>query len=96
MDLFFLSYIGFKEFYDKANLMRTFAHQLVEGLWKEILKLPERKFYELVDNHLNLIFEAAELGNAEFLVRLVRSTPDLVRALKKRGMTLLISCCCFT
>ncbi|KAB1221536.1 Ankyrin repeat and SAM domain-containing protein 1A [Morella rubra] len=78
---------GFKEFYDKANLMRTFAHQLVEGLWKEILKLPERKFYELVDNHLNLIFEAAKLGNAEFLVILVRSTPDLVRALKKRGMT---------
>lgn len=87
MDLFFSSYLGFKEFYDKA-LMRTFAHQLVEGLWKEILKLPERKFYELVDNHLNLIFEAAELGNAEFLVVLIRSTPDLVRALKKRGMTL--------
>ncbi|XP_059436471.1 uncharacterized protein LOC132169454 [Corylus avellana] len=67
----------FKGFYNKA-LMQTFAHQLVEDLWKEVRIVPDRDFSNLVDNHASFLFDAAEVGNSEFLMILVRSYPDLM------------------
>jgi hypothetical protein len=52
--------------------MRTLAHQLVEAIWKEVLKLP----WEQRRKHSSTIFLAVELGNVEFLTILIRADPD--------------------
>ncbi|XP_059436352.1 ankyrin repeat-containing protein NPR4-like [Corylus avellana] len=58
--------------------MQTLAHQLIEGLWKNIQILPDKQFSSFVDKHSSLLFVAAELGNVEFLTILLRSHPDLI------------------
>ncbi|KAF5472255.1 hypothetical protein F2P56_008990, partial [Juglans regia] len=63
--------------YNKA-LMGTIAYQLVDLLWKNVLLLPERDFMELVQDHSSFLFDAARSGNAEFLIILIRSYPDLI------------------
>ncbi|KAB1220982.1 hypothetical protein CJ030_MR3G021762 [Morella rubra] len=70
----------FNRFCNKA-LMRTSAHQLVENLWKGFAVLPEDKFLSnraLAGYHMDLLAEAAKVGNVEFLVILLRSCPDLI------------------
>ncbi|XP_062162204.1 uncharacterized protein LOC133869263 [Alnus glutinosa] len=59
-------------------LMQTLAHELVELLWREVLVLPKQQFSKLLKDHSTLLFEAAELGNVNFLIILIRSYPDLI------------------
>lgn len=68
--------------------MQTLACQLVESLWKEVRLLPDRQFSNLVGNHSSLLFDAAELGNVEFLIILVRSYPDIMWKLDKHNRSL--------
>ncbi|XP_059436367.1 uncharacterized protein LOC132169333 [Corylus avellana] len=67
----------FKGMSNKA-LMQTLAHELVKLLWSETLLLPKDQFSKLVDNHSTLLFEAAELGNVDYLIILIRSYPALI------------------
>ncbi|XP_059436318.1 ankyrin repeat-containing protein NPR4-like [Corylus avellana] len=57
--------------YNKA-LMRTYAHQLVEELWK-----PSSQELQIHDQ-MTLLVEAAKVGNVEFLIIIIRSYPDLL------------------
>lgn len=55
--------------------MQTLARQLVEGLWREVRLLHEKQFSDHVKTFL---FEAAKMGNAELLIIVIRSYPDLI------------------
>ncbi|XP_062160590.1 ankyrin repeat-containing protein ITN1-like [Alnus glutinosa] len=58
--------------------MKTLAHQLVDKLWKRV-GIPYQQFSSnLVKNSMDLIFEAAKVGNVEFLIILARSYPELI------------------
>ena len=66
--------LGFKEIYNKA-LMQTLARKLAKGLWREVRLLPGKQFC----NHVkSFLFEAAKKGNAELLIIVIRSYPDLI------------------
>ncbi|XP_059436331.1 uncharacterized protein LOC132169291 [Corylus avellana] len=66
-----------KGIYNEA-LMKTLAHQLVELLWKKV-GIPDKQFSSsLVHYDTTLIFEAAKLGNVEFIIILARSYPHLI------------------
>ncbi|XP_062160463.1 ankyrin repeat-containing protein NPR4-like isoform X2 [Alnus glutinosa] len=67
----------FKGICNKA-LMKTLAHQLVDKLWKNV-GIPDNSFSSnLVHNKIALMIEAAKVGNADFLIILARSCPDLI------------------
>ena len=66
--------LGYKRFYNKA-WKRTLARKLVEDLWKEVRQLQGQHFIEQVESFL---FEAAKMGNAELLIIVIRSYPDLI------------------
>ena len=59
--------------------MKTLVHQLVERLWK-IVGIPDKHIQSnlVTCNHMNLMVEAAKVGNVEFLIILIRSYPDLI------------------
>ncbi|XP_062162521.1 ankyrin repeat-containing protein NPR4-like [Alnus glutinosa] len=82
-----LKYSWFKGIYNKA-LMKTLAHQLVEELWEKV-GIPDKQFSSnLVNNNMALIFEAAKVGNVEFLIILARSYPDLIWQQDKNKMSI--------
>ena len=58
--------------------MRTLAHQLVEKLLKKDGILDNLILSKLAHNNMALIFEAAKVGNVEFLIILARSYPYLI------------------
>ncbi|XP_059438836.1 ankyrin repeat-containing protein ITN1-like isoform X3 [Corylus avellana] len=81
-------FYGFKGICNKA-LMQTLAHQLVERLWKMVGTMPDKHLLSnYFHNHINLLFEAAEVGNIEFLSIVIRSYPDLIWQLGGDNMTL--------
>lgn len=59
----------------------TQALQLVKCLWKEILNRGDIDVTDLLRKPSQLLFDAAELGNFEFLAELICSFPDLVHEL---------------
>ncbi|XP_023542596.1 ankyrin repeat-containing protein ITN1-like [Cucurbita pepo subsp. pepo] len=68
----------FHGLYNKA-LMQTLAHQTVERLWNFVVKeLTKRELYSFIKNPSRLLHDAARVGNAEFLIILIRSYPDLL------------------
>ena len=58
--------------------MQTLAHQLVEKLWEHVLQLQDWEISKLIKTPSELLFDAAELGNVEFLIILIRAYPDLI------------------
>ncbi|XP_075673136.1 uncharacterized protein LOC142642624 isoform X4 [Castanea sativa] len=58
--------------------MQTLAHQLVKKLWEHVLHLQDREISKLIKTPSKLLFDAAELGNVEFLIILIRAYPDLI------------------
>ena len=65
---------GFKGICKKA-LMKTLAYQLVERLSKEVQPFQDRQSsYDFP----TILFDAAKLGNAEFLNILISSYPDII------------------
>ncbi|XP_059438662.1 ankyrin repeat-containing protein NPR4-like isoform X2 [Corylus avellana] len=77
----------FKGTCNKA-LIQLPAHKLVQLLWREVLVLPEDKFIDLLEEHSSLLFEAAELGNVEYLIILIGSYPDLIWRVDKNVQTI--------
>ena len=65
------------------------ALQLVRGLWKEILvRLPNLEVNKLINRPSRLLFEAAEVGNFQFLVELISTYPDLVWDVDEKNRTI--------
>ncbi|KAM1431342.1 hypothetical protein ACFX2I_047307 [Malus domestica] len=69
--------LGMKVSY-KRNLKQTQALKLVECLWKEMLKHDDKHVIRLISEPSNILFDAAKLGNYEFLSVLVDSYPELL------------------
>ncbi|VVA39636.1 PREDICTED: ankyrin [Prunus dulcis] len=61
----------------KGNSKQTKALQLVQQLWKEILKLDDQVVMSLIKYPSQLLFDATRLGNFEFLAALLSAYPDL-------------------
>ncbi|KAL5577485.1 hypothetical protein UlMin_019184 [Ulmus minor] len=62
----------------KKNLKKSVALQLVQSLWKKILYLPDDDIMTLIGHPTELLFDAAKVGNFEFLAELINSYPDLI------------------
>ncbi|KAL6196184.1 hypothetical protein ACLB2K_031799 [Fragaria x ananassa] len=65
------------------------ALQLVQRLWEEILKDEHDDVMRLIKYPSNLIFDAAELGNYEFLAVLMSSYPELVWETDDKNRTII-------
>ncbi|KAK9938935.1 hypothetical protein M0R45_015646 [Rubus argutus] len=65
------------------------ALQLVQRLWEEILKDEHENVMKLIKYPSNLLFDAAELGNYEFLAALMSSYPELVWETDKKNRTII-------
>ncbi|KAL0644746.1 hypothetical protein Bca4012_043036 [Brassica carinata] len=68
--------------------MMGLAHQLVDSMWKLVVKLPEPKVSELLRTPTRLLFDAASSGNVEFLVILIRAYPDLLWKVDEKNQSL--------
>ncbi|XP_068311260.1 ankyrin repeat-containing protein NPR4-like isoform X2 [Pyrus communis] len=62
----------------KRNLKQTQALKLVERLWKEMLKHDDDEVMRLIREPSELVFDAAKLGNYEFLSVLIGFYPELL------------------
>ncbi|TQE11416.1 hypothetical protein C1H46_002979 [Malus baccata] len=62
----------------KRNLKQTQALNLVECLWKEMLKHDDDEVMLLIREPSELVFDAAKLGNFEFLSVLIGCYPELL------------------
>ncbi|XP_059436354.1 ankyrin repeat-containing protein NPR4-like [Corylus avellana] len=87
----------FKGVYNKdLTKTRDNHHQLVDDLWK-MVQIPRKQFLPNWDRYdVTLIFEAAKIGNVEFLIELANSYPDLLWQLDKTQMSIFhiaVSCC---
>ena len=58
--------------------MQTLAHELVKKLWEHVLQLQDWEISKLIKTPSKLLFDAAELGNVEFLIILILAYPDLI------------------
>ncbi|KAK1557774.1 hypothetical protein Q3G72_031683 [Acer saccharum] len=68
---------GIRELLD-TKLMHIQACELVKRLWEQVLFLDDSKIGELLRKPSRLLFTAAELGNIEFILVLIRLYPDLL------------------
>jgi hypothetical protein len=50
--------------------------------------IARKKFKDLVKKHSTFIFKAAELGNVEYLIILIRSYPDLIWSVDKNNQSI--------
>ncbi|CAI9090563.1 OLC1v1025365C2 [Oldenlandia corymbosa var. corymbosa] len=69
--------IGIKEVSEK-KLMRLQALKLLECIWQQIMCLDDSHIGKLLRGPSRPLFVAAEYGNFEFIVQLLRSYPDLI------------------
>lgn len=62
------------------GLKQTLVLQLVGRLWEEILNLTESvlEMRTIISYPSQLLFDAAEVGNFDFLAQLIGSYPDLI------------------
>uniref|UniRef100_A0A1J3FST8 Ankyrin repeat-containing protein n=1 Tax=Noccaea caerulescens TaxID=107243 RepID=A0A1J3FST8_NOCCA len=77
----------YEGFYHEAK-MRTLAHQVVEELWSLVVQLPVKELSVFLESPSKLLFDAAESGNLEFLVILIRSYPDLIWKVDEKNRSL--------
>ena len=63
--------------------------QLVQRLWEEILQDEHDNVMRLIKYPSNLLFDAAELGNYEFLAALMSSYPELVWETDEKNRTII-------
>lgn len=61
----------------------------MESLWEKVILLSKQEIWELIEQPRELIFDAAEHGNVQFLSILIREYPDLMwKADKKDNYTI--------
>ncbi|KAL9281323.1 unnamed protein product [Arabidopsis thaliana] len=68
--------------------MRTLAHMVVEELWSFVIKLPVEEISHFVGSSPMLLFDAAQSGNLELLLILIRSYPDLIWTVDHKNQSL--------
>ncbi|XP_050369060.1 ankyrin repeat-containing protein ITN1-like [Argentina anserina] len=74
----------------KSKLKQTNeALQLVRRLWEDILKDEHEDVMKLINYPSNLLFDAAELGNYEFLSALINYYPELVWETDENNRTII-------
>ncbi|XP_035541957.1 uncharacterized protein LOC108985121 [Juglans regia] len=79
---------GFRGRFCNKAMMKASAHQLVYRLWKVVVD-GDNFSSTLVDgHHIELLVEAAKVGNVEFLLILIRSCHDLIRLRDQKHGTL--------
>ncbi|PRQ33595.1 putative ankyrin repeat-containing domain, PGG domain-containing protein [Rosa chinensis] len=63
----------------KVTCEKGIVHELVEQLWNKVLTLEiDSKISDFIRSPSRLLFSAAELGNIDFLIILIRSYPNLI------------------
>ncbi|KAJ0013726.1 hypothetical protein Pint_21603 [Pistacia integerrima] len=72
-----LEITGQKSESDKTSLLNQ-ALALVECLWEKIFKAKRDQVWDYLNEHRELLFKAAQLGNFKFLGKLIELYPDLV------------------
>lgn len=61
----------------------------MESLWEEVILLSKQEIWELIEQPRELIHDAADRGNVQFLSILIREYPDLMwKADKKDNYTI--------
>lgn len=68
-------FLVFMNFFNGGR-MSSSACELIEQLWNQFVKQPE--LITLLTQPTNLIFDAATVGNAEFLAIIISKYPDLI------------------
>ncbi|XP_031739060.1 ankyrin repeat-containing protein NPR4 isoform X2 [Cucumis sativus] len=80
-------YSWFNGIYNKA-LMQTLAHQIVDLLWKYVTKnVSTNAVADLIGTPSSILRDAAEIGNIEFLLILLRQDPQLILQVDKDNKT---------
>ncbi|KAL5782484.1 hypothetical protein ACOSP7_007513 [Xanthoceras sorbifolium] len=72
----------------KPNSMTTQALELVLCLWEKIKPRPDEEVIELITHPTQLLFDAAKLGNSDFIAVLVGSYPDLIHQLDENKLSI--------
>ncbi|KAH9753256.1 ANK REP REGION domain-containing protein [Citrus sinensis] len=70
------------------ELMNNQALELVKCLWREIVRQEDVDVAEAIRKPTNLLFDAAKVGNIQFLAELIGSYPDLVHELDENGRSI--------
>ncbi|ESR45910.1 hypothetical protein CICLE_v10003360mg [Citrus x clementina] len=65
-----------------------YALELVKCLWREIVRQEDVDVAEAIRKPTNLLFDAAKVGNIQFLAELIGSYPDLVHELDENGRSI--------
>ncbi|XP_031251612.1 uncharacterized protein LOC116109525 [Pistacia vera] len=82
------SFPGMKIMTHKKDSKSNQALQLVSCLWEEILKRDDLELTSLLGKPSQLSFDAAKLGNFEFLAELIGYYPDLAYELDNNNHTI--------
>ncbi|KAM0050476.1 putative ankyrin repeat-containing domain, PGG domain, ankyrin repeat-containing domain superfamily [Helianthus debilis subsp. tardiflorus] len=72
--------------YAKQKKKDSDAMQLLRKIWKEVMKMPRDQI--LSGYSPRVLFVAAEMGNTEFLVELIRQCPDLMWTVNAKKQTI--------
>ncbi|XP_020872590.1 LOW QUALITY PROTEIN: uncharacterized protein LOC110226198 [Arabidopsis lyrata subsp. lyrata] len=80
----------FQRLANSSNFQRLIlAHQLVEEIWKSIAQRPGEEIWDFINSPRNLLFDAVQSGNIEFLnILLLRSCPDLLWKVDEKNQSI--------
>ena len=72
-------------------MKQTLALQLVHRLWRGILNLvdSELEMRKIISEPSQILFDAAEVGNFDFLEKLLSSYPDLIWELDNKNRSII-------
>ncbi|KAH9687268.1 ANK REP REGION domain-containing protein [Citrus sinensis] len=82
------SILGIMKCSRNIELMNNQALELVKCLWREIVGQEDVDVAEAIRKPTNLLFDAAKVGNIQFLAELIGSYPDLVHELDENGRSI--------
>jgi len=69
-------------------LKKTTAHPLVDKLWEMVINQEPQLSSDWILSQSTLIFEAAKVGNVEFIIIIARSYPELLWQLDGNNMSI--------
>ncbi|XP_054778884.1 uncharacterized protein LOC129286840 [Prosopis cineraria] len=73
----------------KSCVKQNLVIELVRNIWKQILLLDELSMMKVIREPSQVIFDAAEVGNFEFLEELLSSYPDLMMEKDSRNRSII-------
>ena len=78
--------LDFKGFCKQGSKLES-ADELLEMIWKKVLKWSDEEISDLIRRPSGVLFDAAISGNVEFLALLLRNYPDLLWEVNEKGQT---------